>query len=288
MVTEQVGVVEIALIQEKPGVDRAAALKAKKDVINKCLKEAKVNDVSVRELLDIQEEELKEAAATHGRKKTHVAQGVKVAVEVPPREFSKTLSEMEAEAGIIFEGDSEGGYVSPPRSPRVLFRSTSNAHAANQKKLHTLTEADLTLVMYACNLFQVYDNMNVGDGNNIGPRRMSRALRRFNLFYDARKTAKLMTLFLADRGVTVMDPSLSAPELKFEVDLFLDFLNSVNDYLLAIPPPRQLNPFSRSLPASVTWDILFRWFFPLAVAVKMLIFFTMVSTYPENGPLFSY
>merc|ERR1712176_1226939 len=115
-----------------------------------------------------------------------------------------------------------------------------------------------------------------GHEDIIGHRRMSKVLTRFNLFYDAKHTAKLMKLFSTDKGLPTKD------EPKFQVDLFLEFLISVNDYLLAIPPAPHMNPFSKNLPPSVQWDVLFRWLFPIAVLSKMGLFFAFLSTYPEG------
>merc|ERR1712232_925482 len=98
---------------------------------------------------------------------------------------------------------------------------------------------------------------------------------RFNLFHNPARTKRLMNLFIQDRG---QPPTDDGP--KVHGDLMIDFLINVNDYLLALTPPSNSNPFTKNLPGSVRWDILFRWAFPVAVMAKIAVFFAMYNSYP--------
>jgi hypothetical protein len=291
--TVQFGIVQFALLKEKPGVERAAMLKSKKGVITKCLQEAKRFGVSVALLL--KPEDRSDAIAN--MKKTEQKQKEKDKAAAAEKEAKKKendtaeeTTEAPAEADpVIKPKESKEGWLtccageSPSTQPvvcevQVGVPTDVHPEMLGEQVESNLSEADLTLVVYACNLFNWY----AGGQDFIGPRRMSKVLQRFNLFYDSRRTKKLMKLFLMDRDTK----TTSDEDPTFQVDLMIDFLINVHDYLLALTPPGHLNPFSKNLPNSVKWDILFRWCFPIAVLGKMVIFFALASSYPV-GDTFS-
>jgi hypothetical protein len=269
--TVQFGIIQFALLKEAPGADRAAVLKLKKDAITGCLREAAHYGVSVQRLLSSEERSDAMGAAQKQMKHNTSAEVTEAA---PPEVDPEPDKPKEATAGCLSCcGGEKPAVPGPPVRCEVQVDVAPDASPdiAETKIESNLSEADLTLIIYACNLFNKY----AGSQGFIGPRRMSKVLQRFNLFYDARRTKKLMDLFIIDRD---QKPTDEGP--KFHVDLMIDFLINVNDYLLALTPPSHSNPFSKNLPSSVLWDIRFRWAFPILVFGKIGIFFALSSTYP--------
>jgi hypothetical protein len=285
--TVQFGLVQYALLREKPGADRSTALKAKKAVIQKCLEEAKRCGCSVSNLLDPEDRSdalAKVAKAAKQAIKSGKTKELNCIDSAPPPEAAKPETEPETEtprkafASLITccHTEHHEEHHEPIQVQVEIEKPDGTKIVVEQKVESTLTEADLTLVVYACNLFNKY----AGPEGVIGPRRMAKVLRRFNLYFTPDQTELLMKKFMTDRGMDGDDED--DPDPKFQIDLVLDFLISVPDYLFAIPPPRQINPWSQHLPPSVQWDVLARWAFPISVFIKIILFFAILNVYPEG------
>lgn len=276
MCTVQFGLVQFALLRERPAAVKFANVKSKKDIVKKVQQEAAMTGLTLIDMLDA---EVRHKAAVALEQVKQNKAKVVTGHSVIPKEPSETLSDQEAEQGISFEDDGPGSAAFSSRSTSPKGQSATIAEKSKpRKQISSVTNADLTIVLYAMRMFKLYAPSD-GDGKTITVPEIQRCMTRYNLFFNRQEWAMLVCEFLSDKGYQRPERELSA---KLTFDDFLEFLVRVDDYMLAIPRPSHVSPFSRSLAPSVRLDILFRWLFPLVVALKIVSFYAVVNTYPAS------
>lgn len=142
--------------------------------------------------------------------------------------------------------------------------------AAPDAKEHGLKEADLSFILYAHQVFAVYDK----DGsNNLSVTEVRKAFNAFNIYRSRQTMGKIICMFLRDRGLST---PLDENKVKLPFKDFALLLMMINQYDLATPPAggilSRMIEYMQSIAPSHRADTTCRILFPVAVLAMIVGF----------------
>ena len=137
------------------------------------------------------------------------------------------------------------------------------------------TEGDLEVIRYLLSLWT--DEVPEPTAT---PEMLRRVMTRFGIYMTVPDAAKIMCMFLRDKGFDTLD-DISRVRIIFS--LFMELMLDIEKYRVAVRPLRWYQvPLSQGVPWSMRLDVGMRMLFPFCVALHAAISIALIDIYPEN------